>query len=133
MAHVRPNKEPDGRAARPAPPAEEKSVVQRPGANEGGREEEERGSGIATSVTGRLHDRKKRVNPPDWTACERPWTLLRLRTRPADAREALVVNRYVSCEFMKRLYRIKNELTSLFFDYTDSVGNSAQVPGRVSI
>jgi len=32
--------------------------VQRPGANEGGREEEERGSGIATGVAGRLHDRK---------------------------------------------------------------------------
>jgi hypothetical protein len=40
------------------PSAEKKSVVQRPGANEGGREEEERGSGIATGVTGRLHDRK---------------------------------------------------------------------------
>jgi hypothetical protein len=32
--------------------------VQRPGANEGGREEEEIGSGIAAGVTGRLHDRK---------------------------------------------------------------------------
>ena len=32
--------------------------MQRPGANEGGREEEERGSGIATGVAGRLHDRK---------------------------------------------------------------------------
>ena len=40
------------------PSAEKKSVVQRPGANEGGREEEERGSGIATGMTDRLHDRK---------------------------------------------------------------------------
>ena len=32
--------------------------MQRPGANEGGREEEEKRSGISASLTGRLHNRE---------------------------------------------------------------------------
>ena len=104
VAHVRPNKEPDGRAARPAPPAEEKSVVQRPEANEGGREEEERGSGIATGETGRLHDRKKDVktlDPAHGAVAREEWPLP--RTAPPGTWEVPVDERRVSCEFMKRL------------------------------
>jgi len=104
VAHARPIKEPGGRAARPAPPEEEKSVVQRPGANEGGREEEERGSGIATGVTGRLHDRKKDVKTLERADGLRPeGPRLWLRTLPASAEGAPVSRKCMSCEFMNRL------------------------------
>jgi len=78
--------------------------VQRPGANEGGREEEERGSGIATGETGRLHDRKKDAKTLDRADGQRPEApRLRPRTLPPSAEDAPVNRKCMSCEFMSRL------------------------------